>query len=67
MSGIEWFIIFFVIYILPIIFLAPYCKHRAINFIPIFNFCWMIFLFFMEVDMWLSSRNNDDDNLNGNV
>lgn len=67
MSGIEWFVIFFVIYILPIIFLAPYCKHRVINFIPIVNFMWMIFLFLMEVEMWLTNRNNDDENLNGNV
>jgi cytochrome b subunit of formate dehydrogenase len=68
MSGIELFFLMFVLYILPIIFLSPYCKHKIINFIPIVNFVWMILLFIQEVEIWLFTRNNDDeDNLKGNV
>jgi hypothetical protein len=67
MNGIEMFFLMFVSYILPIIFLAPYCKHKPINFIPIFNFVWMIVIFSIELYMWLSNQNNDNDNLSGNL
>lgn len=66
MNPIEMLFLALIIYVVPIIFLAPYTPHRIIHFIPIVNFIYMLILFAFEVSIWLSD-NDDNDKLSKNT